>query len=120
MNNQDFRVGSIIKNYINQFAKIVSIKNNIYGLSKWGNIENAKKANVAQIHVNIFGINAAKAVIIYNEIESDNPLSDGEISQETISKMKVDALKALCEKEGLITDGKKSDLQERLIAHLGL
>lgn len=61
---KEYKVGDILENSIRQFAKVISIKNGIYGLSGWTSKENAEKATVAYKYVNGYGLSYAGVKLI--------------------------------------------------------
>ena len=59
-----YKVGDIIVNEVRQFAKIISLKNGVYGLSNWGTQGNAEKASVAFVRINTYGLSTANLKVV--------------------------------------------------------
>lgn len=59
----DFEVGQIVKNSSGQYTQILSIINDMFGLSGWSNLVNAKKSNIVTTYMNIFGMQSAELEI---------------------------------------------------------
>lgn len=57
-------VGSLFENHLRQFAKVISAKNGVYGLSDWMTRANAEKATVATRHINVYGLESSGAKIV--------------------------------------------------------
>lgn len=51
-----YKIGDILVNELRQCAKIINVKNGIYGLSGWTTQGNAAKAKIAEKHLNIYGL----------------------------------------------------------------
>lgn len=69
----DFEVGQIVKNSFGQYTQILSIVNDMFGLSGWSNLVNAKKSNIVTTYMNIFGMLDA-------ELEITDEVADPEAS----------------------------------------
>lgn len=122
-----FEVGQIIKNSIGQFTKILSIKDNRYGLSGWSTLPNAKKANVVTTFLNVFGLENCEVEITdeVSDVEASDeaPTSEDEkVTKKSLKALDVEELTALAEKEGVELDeaDKKGDILEKLFTHFEL
>lgn len=46
------KIGSILETPTGEFAKVINVRNGVYGLSGWTNRKNAERATVAHVHMN--------------------------------------------------------------------
>lgn len=123
----EFKVGQILENSLRQFAKIITIRNGIYGLTGWTSREAAEKTNVAHKHVNEYGLLYAGAKVVKGgkvsnapETKDEAPTASDAPSKSSINALKADDARALAEKEGLSSEGNAKDVKARLITHFGL
>lgn len=70
-----FEIGQIIKNSFGQFAQIISIKDDMFGLTGWSSLVSAKKSNVVTTYINIFGLESC-------EVEITDEVADPDASDE--------------------------------------
>ena len=61
---ENVKVGTILENSIRQFAKVISSKNGMYGLSHWGTREQAMKSTVAFKFLNVYGLQSGNVRIV--------------------------------------------------------
>ena len=64
MSNLLYKVGDILINDLNQFTKIISLKNGKYGLSGWSARSSAEQSNVARQYLNIHGLQSANLRVV--------------------------------------------------------
>ncbi len=119
-----YKVGDICENTIRQFTKIISVRDNIFGLSGWTNRANAEKSTIAIKFLNIYGMESAGITVVKGSSKKDAPSSsentDTKPTKSSLSKLSAPAVKELCEKFGLSTDGIKADMLDRLYTHYKL
>lgn len=129
MSNTDYKVGAILKNSINQFTKIISVRRGIYGISGWTNQKNAEKATVVAKHVNVYGLQYANARVVSgkgkSKSESNAPETGDASNSDAPTKASINALsaddaKALLKKETGDEVGTGKEAKERLVTHFGL
>ena len=70
MSESIYAVGQILVNDLRQFAKVISCKNGVYGLSGWSSKENAEKATVAHKFVNVYGLQYANLRVVSTETKA--------------------------------------------------
>lgn len=108
MSTPTYKVGQLLENSIRQFAKIVSVKNGIYGLTGWTDRRSAEKSTVARVFVNVYGLRNA-SVKSYGKTESvkdtatvSKPETAKVVEEKPtkayINKLSANDAKALCKK----------------------
>lgn len=50
------KVGNLLENSMRQFAKVISVKNGVYGISGWTTRVSAEKATVVAKRINKYGL----------------------------------------------------------------
>lgn len=65
-------VGAIIENHVRQYAKVISVKNGVYGLSDWMTRDNAEKATIAVRHINVYGMQYA-GIKVVSAVKASKP-----------------------------------------------
>lgn len=61
---RQFEIGDVIESSVGKFAKIISFKNGVYGISGWTDLENAKNATSARTFLNIYGVQNANFQLV--------------------------------------------------------
>lgn len=127
-----FKVGDIVKNSFGQFTKILSIKDERYGLSGWTTLPNAKKATVVNTFLNVFAMEDLDLETI-SESKDDSTSSDDQTgdsndantsddkpTKSALSKLSAEEVKAKAVELGLSADGTKAETLELLYTHYEL
>lgn len=60
---KQYKPGAILKSEVGQFAKIISVRNGVYGISDWSTKKNAEKATVANKFINAYGLKYANCTV---------------------------------------------------------
>jgi len=122
MSDLIFQVGDVVVNEVRQFAKIISIRNGVYGFSGWTTLPNAQKATVAQKFLNSYGAQSANLQVVKGASKVTAPAdefgsNDKKPTKSSLVKLNAEAVKALAEKLGVNTEGTKPAILERLYTH---
>ena len=59
-----YKIGTIFENELGQFAKVVSIRNGVYGLAGWAARKLVEKATSASVFLNGYGLRNANLKIV--------------------------------------------------------
>ena len=117
-----FEVGQIIKNDVGQYAKIINItEEEKFLLSGWTSLKGALESTVANISLNIFGMQSAGAVIT-DEVSEDATSDDTKVTKKALKKLDLNALVEIANKVQLEVseDDTKATLLEKLYTHFEL
>jgi len=117
----DYSVGAIVQNSLKQFAKVISIKNGLYGISGWTTLPNAEKATIIAKYVNIYGLKYAGAVVVKADSSKATHAKAEKTSSEKftktqLNKMNAQEVKDLATKLKIDNSGNKKDVIERILA----
>lgn len=93
MIDTDFKVGAILVNSMRQYTKVISFKRGVYGLSGWTTRDNAEKATIAHIHVNVHGLTYANARVATSDAKKANAKAPAKPSTPTGAASKSDSNK---------------------------
>lgn len=58
-----YQIGAIIENEQGQFAKVVSVRNGVYGLAGWATRKVAENASIANVFLNGYGLRNANVKV---------------------------------------------------------
>lgn len=126
-----FKVGDIVKNSVGQFTKILSIKDERYGLSGWATLPNAKKSTVVTTFLNVFAMEELDLETVSGSKDdstssndqtggSNDDKSDDKPTKSALSKLSAEEVKAKAVELGLNADGNKAETLELLYTHFEL
>ncbi len=130
MSERSFKVGDVLENSVRQFTKVVSIRNNRYGLSGWTDRGNAEKATVAMIFLNINGMTGAQVKVVKKgSSKSDDSAStanevktNAKPTKSALNKLNAQAVKDLAVKLGIevVDADTRATVLEKLYTHYEL
>lgn len=113
--DKQYTPGTILKNKIGQFTKVVSVKNGVYGLSGWTTLKNAEKATVARVFVNKHGTRYAGCTVEKEgkKVKESAPASN-DANTDPVEKATGPKLKELLKANDLPVSGTVAELRERV------
>lgn len=114
-------IGTIIENRLKQFAKVLSSKNSVYGLSGWTTRKNAEKATVITHFLNEFGMRGAGVKVVSGkevakEEKKKEEADEPEFTKTALNKMSAAEVKELAGQRGFKKSLSKKELIELLTA----